>query len=570
VKTLRNSTFGFLALVLLALAACIPGRQEASGASAPQSPAPSRTLSIGIRVEPESLSFKGAHQGQTTLTTVRSLFNANLALIDDSGTPRPFLAEALPQLNSETWRVLPDGRMETIYRLRPGVAWHDATPLTANDFVFAWRVYTHPALGQATSTPQGLMEEVVAQDERTVLIRWSRTFPDAGMLNNDFPPQPMHLLQAALDQGMDPFASSPYWSREYVGLGPYRLTRWEPGAFIEGEANPSYLFGRPKIDRVRVTFIGDANVAVTTILADDVHMLADVAVRSAELPFLKRDWLPRGAGHVLVTPLIYRSAHFQLRAALANPSVLLDLRVRRALAHAIDKQALNDVIYDGAGIMTDGIVPPQMWYFGLVDRAITRYPNDPRRTEQLMAEVGYSRGPDGVFTHPTQGRFQAELRTNASPQFETEMHVTADTWRRAGFDFSEAITAAAQVQDAQFRASFSGAYIFGSPVDFGEAPLRNYHSRNIPREENRWLGSNRGAWMNEEWDRIAPGYDTTLDRDQRAQIAVQLAKIYSDEVPSIPISFDPDVIAYVSALRGPRVAPPGGAVAWNIHEWELR
>ena len=175
-----------------------------------------------------------------------------------------------------------------------------------------------------------------------------------------------------------------------------------------------------------------------------------------------------------------------------------------------------------------------------------------------------------MFAHPTQGRFQTELRTNASPQFETEMHVAADTWRRAGFDVSEGITAAAQVQDAQFRASFSGAYIFGTPVDFGEAPLRNYHSRNIPREDNRWLGANRGAWMNEEWDRIAPSYDTTLDREQRAQVAVQLAKIFSDEVPAIPISFDPDVIAYVAALQGPRVAPPGGAVAWNIHEWELR
>ena len=53
----------------------------------------SRTLLIAIRVEPASLSFKGVHQGQTTFTTVRSLFNANLALIDDAGTPRPALAE---------------------------------------------------------------------------------------------------------------------------------------------------------------------------------------------------------------------------------------------------------------------------------------------------------------------------------------------------------------------------------------------------------------------------------------------------------------------------------------------
>lgn len=560
-----------LVALAITLAACAPAQPAiTSGDAAPQAPAPSRTLLFAMRVEPESLSFKGVHQGQTTLTTVRSLFNANLALIDDTGTPRPFLSEALPQLNTDTWRLLPDGRMETVYRLKPGLSWHDGAPLTANDFIFAWRIYTHPALGQQTLTPQGLIEDLVAQDERTLLIRWARPFPDAGMLNTDFPPQPAHILQAALEQGIDPFGASPYWSREYVGLGPYRLTRWEPGAFIEGESNPSYLFGRPKIDRVRVTFVGDPNVAMTTLLAGDVHVLSDVAIRSSELPFLKRDWLPGGKGMVLLTPNIYRSAHVQLRPPLATPSALLDVRVRRALAHSIDRQAINDAIYDGAGIMAETIVPPLMWYFDRVDRAIVHYPNDLRRAEQLMAEAGYGRGSDGVFAHPTQGRFQAELRTNASSQFEAEMHITADAWRRAGFDFSEGVTPSALVQDAQFRASFSGVYIFGTPVDFGETVLRNYHSRNIPREENRWLGSNRGAWINEEWDRVAPMYDSTLDRNERAQIAVQLARIYSDEVPAIPISLDPDVIAHVSELRGPRAAPPGGAVAWNIHEWELR
>ena len=566
---LRVGLFPIVALAVVA--ACGPaGSGGGANDAAPQAPAPSRTLLFAIRVEPESLSFKGAHQGQTTLTTVRSLFNANLALVDDTGTWQPALAEALPQLNTDAWSLMPDGRMETTYRLRAGLAWHDGTPLMASDFAFAWRVYTHPGLGQANLTPQGLMDEVIAQDERTLLIRWARPFPDAGMLHNNFPPQPAHLLQAALDQGVDAFGSSPYWTRDYVGLGPYRLTRWEPGAFIEGEANPSYLFGRPKIDRVRVSFFGDPNVAVTTLLADEVHVLADVTIRSSELPFLRRDWIPRGAGTVLLTPLIYRSAHVQLRPALAAPSTLLDLRVRRALAHALDKQAINDAIYDGAGIMADTIVPPQMWYFAQVDRAINRYPNDIRRTEQLMAEAGYSRAADGVFTHAAQGRFRAELRTNASSQFEAEMHIIGDGWRRAGFDFSEAITPSALVQDAQFRTSFSGVYIFGFPVDFGETPLRSYHSRNIPREENRWLGSNRGGWINEEWDRLAPTYDSTLDRDQRAEIAIQLARIYSEEVPAIPISLDPDVIAHVAALRGPRAAPPGGAVAWNIHEWELR
>lgn len=94
---------------------------------------------------------------------------------DERGIAQPQLAEALPRLNSDTWRVFPDGRMETSYRLKPNLTWHDGTALSAEDFVFAYRVYATPALGAATSPPIGLMEEVLAPDDHTLVIRWRQT-----------------------------------------------------------------------------------------------------------------------------------------------------------------------------------------------------------------------------------------------------------------------------------------------------------------------------------------------------------------------------------------------------------
>jgi peptide/nickel transport system substrate-binding protein len=81
------------------------------------------------------------------------LFNATLALIDDKAVPRAQLVNSLPQLNSDTWRVFPDGRMETTYRLKPNLTWHDGQPLTADDFVFSWRMYTTPDFGVTTQPP---------------------------------------------------------------------------------------------------------------------------------------------------------------------------------------------------------------------------------------------------------------------------------------------------------------------------------------------------------------------------------------------------------------------------------
>src|SRR5436853_7549194 len=107
--------------------------------------APPRTLIMASNTEVQSLAPKMI--GPTNPARTTRLFNAALALVDNQGEPRPYLAEALPQLNTDSWRVFPDGRMETTWRLRPGLTWHAGTALAADDFVLAWRVHAAPTLG---------------------------------------------------------------------------------------------------------------------------------------------------------------------------------------------------------------------------------------------------------------------------------------------------------------------------------------------------------------------------------------------------------------------------------------
>ena len=103
---------------------------------------------MGVRYE--LISGQSKALNNSTSAVQKRLFNASLSLMDSKGTIRPYLAEALPQLNTDTWKVLPDGRMETTYRLRSNLTWHDGQPLAADDFVFAlsapdhllgWNVY---------------------------------------------------------------------------------------------------------------------------------------------------------------------------------------------------------------------------------------------------------------------------------------------------------------------------------------------------------------------------------------------------------------------------------------------
>src|SRR5207249_2201758 len=168
------------------------------------------------------------------------------------------------------------------------LTWADGTPLSAEDFVFAHQVYSTPAYGVSGEKTLSLMEEVQAPDPRTIVIRWKALYPEAGALKKTFQPLPRHILEAPLRQDPDQFPNHPYWANQYVGLGPYKLDRWEPGAFVEGTAFDGHVWGRPKIDRIQVRFMADENVVMANLLAEEVHLATDRSIRFEHTQIMKQ------------------------------------------------------------------------------------------------------------------------------------------------------------------------------------------------------------------------------------------------------------------------------------------
>ena len=298
----------FLSLAILA-AACAPqqpGPAPRADASVRTDQSPeARTLIIAFRYEPIALAAKIPGSGSSN--DIKRFFNAALALNDDKGVAQPYLAQSLPQLNTDAWRVFPDGRMETTYRLRSGLTWHDGQPLTSDDFVFAWHVYTAAGLGMFIPRPQEQMTEVVSVDPTTVLIRWKSVYPESGALvNTDFEPLPRHILAqpfAVYEANRDDketFLNLPYWSTEFVGPGPYRLGSWAPGSEITGTAFDGHALGRPKIDRIIARLLNDENTVASNMLAGAVQYTARFSLFFEHAVVLKREWAASNRGVVLL------------------------------------------------------------------------------------------------------------------------------------------------------------------------------------------------------------------------------------------------------------------------------
>jgi peptide/nickel transport system substrate-binding protein len=571
-----------VAALALLLAACTPASGLPATSLTVDSPpgrsahGEGRTLVLALRSEPRTLAGTILVSAGGTTATQRRLFNAGLTYADGADRRHAYLARELPRLNSESWQILPDGRMETIYRLRPGLAWHDGTALSASDFVLAWRVYSTADLGIAASPPQALMEEVTAPDEGTVVIRWRRSFPEAGALEGYggseaaiFTPLPRHLIERAYEAGRDSFMNQPFWTTDYVGLGPYSVDRWEPGAFIEALAFDRHALGRPRIERLRLVFIGDPNAVLANLLAGEVHVPIDDSIRIQQGLILRQEWSAsggRGAGSVEFGPTTWRWVQVQHRPEYANPKAILDLRVRRALAHAIDKQTINDALFAGHAILSDSVIPPTKEYFPTIDRAVAKYAYDPRRTDQLMAEAGFTREREGDWSG-SEGRLNLELLVIASAQNDAERSILADGWRRAGFQMEEGAFPPGGGQDPPRTTFRSLSTQSGS---FGASAILSYTSAAISGPETRWVGRNKGGWSNPEFDRFAEAFQTTVEASARIQHLAQAVRVLSEDLGVFPLYFNPGVLAYPSGLSGIDVTDPEADVSWNVHEWEFR
>jgi peptide/nickel transport system substrate-binding protein len=543
------------------------------GSGAPsdrQSAQQSRALAVAVRYEPVSLASKPLRDTGSGVSSTTRLFNAELDLQDGRAAARPYLAEALPQLNTDSWRVFPDGRMETRYALKPNLTWHDGTALSAEDFAFAWRIYREPTFSVADAPPLDKFGDVLAPDPRTVVIQWNEPYPDAGSLTTGFQPLPRHILQGPLER-LDPegFISQPYWSTEYVGLGPYRLRSWNPGASIEGAAFEGHVLGKPKIDRITVKFFNDENVAFTNVLAGEVQFATGRALRFEHGSSLRREWGPANRGTVLFTPDTSRFVSVQFRPEFMASPGLLDVRTRRAVAHTIDRDGLNLGIFEGDMEMSDLHLTRFSRYERVpdMDRAITEgnrvathYAFDERVAAQLMTEAGFSKGRDGIFTAPNGDHFPLPVASHTSPQYEKELSILVDAWKRVGFDAQPTVLSAAALRDGQLRASFPALYIASS------SRLESFISASISSPANRWTGTNRGGWSNAEYDRLFNAFNGTLDQDARFSQLMQMLKLLSDELPAYVLYFNPSVAAYTSAVKGPDNASLNTDV-WNIHEW---
>jgi peptide/nickel transport system substrate-binding protein len=565
-------TLGMLAVLVAGCAGPTSAPVRAPDAPAQSAPTAPKSLTIGITGSLPALALAATSTPVGGGFRLQEIHSDGL-ITSDVNVRRPIgrLAERAPSLDDGSISLLPDGRMRVTFALRKGVTWHDGTPFTAHDMLFSYHLAGPEGIANQFNDTLRLMSSIEAPDDHSLIVHYKAPhYLGAALGTPEFWPVPRHLLQPAYDRFVaskdpDEILQLRYWSSEYVHLGAFRLTRFDPGEGMTLEAYDRYYLGRPKIDTVRVRVFGDQPTLVTNLLAGAAELVPEFALRGEAGAQLKLQWEQSGQATVHVKGSSLYNMPVQYRPNRQSEPANLDPRVRRALLHALDRESISDAINGGNPQLAGwSFLPEDDPLHEVVKDGFRQFNYDPDRARGLLAEAGWTSGSDGTLRHSSDGRaYRTHIWSN-----EATMSAIASYWRTLGIQVEEQVLTPAQNNDREFRSGFPGWDTTGTDIMsmMGSAPAT---------AENRWVGS-RNGYDDARARSLVNSFETTIGEREQAQILRQIHDLYLADLPALPVYYNAIYIGHAKHvkafddLRGGGSFDPYGSHYRNAYLWDVQ
>ena len=499
------------------------------------------------------------------------IFYEPLAAWDSDGNLVPVLATTIPTVQNGLLGA--DGKSVT-WKIKPGVKWHDGTPLTADDLVFTWEFVKDPAAACVTiATYRDIKVEKL--DDLTVRVDFAGPTPfwaDAFVGRNGMIlPRHVYGSYTGAKSREAPANLMP------VGTGPFRCVEFRPGDMVRGERFADYhMSNRPFFDALELKGGGDAVSAARAVLqTGDYDFGWNLQVEDEVLKRLEDG----GKGRINTVFGNYNEFLF-LNATDPNKEVdgeksslktqhpaFSDPAVRKAMNLLIDRKSIADYIYGRTGKPTANVVngPPRY------TSTNTRYAFDIAAANKLLDEAGWAKGSDGIRAKNGY-RMHFLYQTSINGPRQKTQAIIKQAAAKAGIEIElKGVPASVFFSgdvgntdtDAHFYADME-EYAFQSTTPDAADWMQQYASWQIAQKDNKWSGQNYSRWHSQEFDDLFNSAKVELDAVKRAAMFIRMNDlVVADNV--LPIIQRGSVAGTVNRLHAVRSGWDNDM--WAISDW---
>jgi peptide/nickel transport system substrate-binding protein len=452
------------------------------------------------------------------------------------------------------------------YTLPPKAAWGDGTPITTADVLFTWEVGRHPQVGISAAELYRRILDIKVVDDKTftlVMDRVGFTYNSIG----DFGLLPAHIEGPAFREDPAAYRSRTAYDRAPAtpGLwfGPYRVTEVSQGAQVVLERNPAWWGAPPAFDRIIVKAVENTAALEANLLAGGVDMIPGELGLAVDqvLAFEKR--------HGSRFAITYKpSLYYEHLEVPVDLPMFADVRVRRALLHAIDRQSIVDQLFGGKLTVATTRVSPLDW---IHHPDLTPLTFDPDAARRLLDEAGWTPGSDGIRRNAEGQALSFPLQTTAGNRTrERVQQVLQAQWRQVGVDVQiRNEPARVLFGETMNKRQFKGAMLFAWISSPENVPRSTLHCDEIPTEANAWTGQNYAGWCDPKMDETIDLIEVELDREGRHVLWRRLQEQLMAGMPDLPLFFRSEPFILPLWLKGLR--PTGHlnpSTLW-VEQWTM-
>lgn len=451
---------------------------------------------------------------------------------DENWEPQPYLAES--------WEVSEDGLSVTL-NLVEGATFHDGKPVTSEDVAFSIMNTKEHHPFKSMFAPIAAIE---TPDAQTAVIKLDKPHPALLLALSPAlaPVLPKHVYGDGQDPKSHPANTAP------VGSGPFMLEEFTAGEAVILKKNPNFFIdGRPKLDEIIIRIIKDESALLIAMENGDADMYPFMA-SSQSIKRLEKanDLSVTTDGYAAVGPVNW------LAFNTASPK-LSDVRVRQAIAYAVDRDFITKALHRGVSSPQRGPIIESSPFF---DASIPTYDVDLDKAKALMAEAGFAEGMDLTIDYiPGPKEQQQSIAEYMKSQLKKiGINVTV----RAAPDFP---TWAGRVGGHDFELSMDIVFNWGDPVI---GVHRTYLSSNI-RKGVIW--SNTQQYTNEKVDELLNAAAVEMDMDKRKALYAEFQQAVGNDLPVYWINALPYHTAYNSKLKNVPTGIWGSMHPMDMVEW---
>ena len=502
------------------------------------------TLTIGVAQFPASLN--PYYDSLTIKAYVLGFGNRPMTAYDKDWKLGCLLCTELPTLENgmAKFEDRPGGAkgIALTMKLKPDLTWGDGVPVTAKDIVFTWKMAKDPASGFANAHPWDRASSIDIVDDKTVTIHLDKVRVDYNQWDYLLP---AHVEGPAFEKAGNytEYQKQTVFSRTptTAGLwnGPFMIADYQSGVQVVLAPNPHWAGTKPGFKRVVIKLIENTAALQANLLSGDVDMVAGEGVGlTIDQVIALRKSNPDKFEYIFKPSLTYE--HIDLK--IENP-IIADIRVRRALLIAIDRQTLVDKLFEGMQPVADSWVNRLDPNFST---KVSRYPYDPNLARAMLAEAGWRPGSDGICRNQAGDKLTLEINTTAGNRLrELTQAVLQNMWKAACIEVTIRNEPARTLFGETLKKRlYTGMLMYAWSSGVGESPRPTLGSDRIPTAANNWGGNNGIAFNDKEMDRLIDLSETELDPAKQKIIWEEMQRIYVEQVRVLPLFFraDPHVV----------------------------